>query len=233
VTGIYTTARIAHLIAAGNVTQHLAPVTRAHEGRLPWMPGKSHAVIPLGRQTLCRVIVHRLRHVELGALQPRDLHETGHRTTLDLARWWLRTSIARQERTGDAWSDEQILARFARHKRKVAWALEFALDTSHLPRLLHEDPAQGYTALTQQAAVGEPEAVSAWEVERQVDGAQARHAARRGLIEQQRLDEHATLEQRLERALTRAAEHGIDVRAERRVLEQRIHRIERKIAGAA
>jgi hypothetical protein len=234
VTEIFTTRRIAHQIAAGRVTLHLAPYTAAHEGKLPWRPGHSHAVVPQGKTTLCRVVVLRWRHVTIADLSPREFHDTGHRTRLDLARWWLRTLVTRRERDGRPITDEEVLARFeADHLDRVVWALTMALDTEHQPRMLHEDPAQGYTHLPHRAAQGEPEAVPAFVVERQVDAAHARAASGRGHIEQAHHDEHASLEQRLERVLTRAAARGVDVRDERRAIEQRIHRLERKIGGVA
>lgn len=232
-TAIYTTPRIAHLIAAGKVTQHRHPLTSANASRLPWAMGHSHAVAPLGRTELCRVVAIRVRQAPVGELAPRDLHDTGHRTRLDLARWWLRTQITRHEREGKPWTDEEILAQFdGRHAAKPAWILEMRLDTSHQPRLLHEDPAQGYTPLPMRAAQGEPEAVGDWDLERQVEPARARHAALRGLIEQQQVDERDTLQARLERAQAVALARGVDIRSEARLIERRIEQLEQKLARA-
>jgi hypothetical protein len=234
VTQITTTARIAHLIAEGKVTQHRAPYLPAHEGKLPWAPGHSHAVVPLGRRTVCRVVVVRWAHVQLGDLTPADMHDTGHRTRLDLARWWLRTQILRRVAAGKPWTDDEILDTFeARHANRIAWRLDFAVDRSHEPRLLHEDPAQNYTSITAKAAQGEPEGVPAWHIERGVDAARARHTAGVGLVEQQQVEEITTLEGRLARLRQVAPARGIDVSSEIRAIERTIHRAERKLGRVA
>lgn len=234
-TAIYTTARIAHLIADGKVVQHRAPNPTGNDiERTPWTPGHSHPVSAPGRPSICRVIVHQATPIQIGDLQPRDLHDTGHRTRLALAQWWLRTQIVRQNRTGEPWTNEQILDRFEKHHAdRWGWTVVFALDTTHEPRLLHEDPAQGYTHLPQRAATGEPEAVPAWDLERQGPAARQRHSALVGLIEQEERERLVTLEERLERVMKKAKAQGIDIRDEQRVLEQRIYRLEQKVARAA
>jgi hypothetical protein len=235
VTAIYTTPRIAHLIAAGKVVQHRAPIRASNGARLPFHPGHAQTVRAPNRPALCRVVVVRTWHVALGELSPRDLHETGHASRLDLARWWMRDTAARWlEREGEEMPADLLLARFEKGPANdVVWGVTFELDRSHEPRLLHEDPAQGYTHLPEQAATAEPEAVPAYVVEREVEPARARHAAARGLLEQQALDEVRSLEARLTRLRERARATGVDIRPDLRVIEQRIHRAEQRTARAA
>lgn len=230
-TAIYTTPRVAHLIASGRVTEHRAPARPVTHGRLPWMPGHSHAVIPFGRTTLCRVKVTRLAHGVLGDITPQQLHANGHQSRVSFARDWMRRWVADQD---EAPADAAVLARFDRIEApKTVWILEFHLDREHVPKLLHEDPAQGYTHLPHHAAQGEPEAVPGYVVERGADAARDRHAALQGLIEQQEVRQLTDLEDRLARARQRAEARGIDVGNEMRVIEQRIHRIEQRLARTA
>lgn len=229
-TAIYTNSRIAGLIAAGKVRKHLAP-TRVDGQRSDWAPGHSHPVRVPGKPAVCRVLVSGIQLIDLHDLAARDLHDTGHRTTLALARWWLRGPIARRAATGSPWTDDEVLARFERQHDAVA--VTFVLDTMHQPRLLHQDPAQGYTHLPQLAATGEGEAVDAWDIERQAPAARERHRALIGLLEQQELEQQASLEARLQRLVQRARATGMDIRDELRVIEQRIHRVEQRVARRA
>ncbi len=231
-TAIYTSQRIAGLISAGKVRHHLAPAQASDgDARSTWGLGKSHPVRSPGRPSSCRVITQTAELAQLSDLQPRDLHDTGHRTTLALAQWWMRSHIARHNRHGEQWADSEVLARFnARYLQHWCWVVTFILDVEHTPRLLHADPAQNYTHLPQLAAAGEPEAVSAREIERGTEAARQRHRAHIGLMTQSSHNEKATLEERLRRVLEQSRKSGTTVRDELRVIDQRIHRIEQKLA---
>lgn len=229
-TTIFTTRRIEHLIADGKVTVHVVPAPRVHTGPLPWMPSHSYPVRCGRGAARCRVVVNRIRHQALDELTPRDLYDSGHRTRLELARWWMRREIRNAVRRGDEWDDAEILRRFAPLAKLDVWRIDFARDLEHAPRLLHADPSQGYTTLPQLAAPGEPEALSARDLERVVNAAHAR-PTNQGHQEQQARGDLDSLESRLSRIRARSR-RGVDVRSELRIIERQVQRAEGKIARA-
>lgn len=232
-TTVFTSRRIAHWIADGKVTIHVAPAPRTYRGPLPWLPGHSYPVRSGRGAATSRVVVTRVRHQALDELTPRELYDSGHRTRLELARWWLRNEIARQTRRGAPWDEDEILRRFAPHAARDAWRIDFGPDLEHQPRLLHADPSQGYTTLPQNAAAGEPEALGVRDLERIVDPARcrARDTPGRGYLEQRERDGKLTLEERLARLRARGR-RGVDVRPEVRIIERQIAKAEQKIEQA-
>jgi hypothetical protein len=111
----------------------------------------------------------------------------------------------------------------------VAAGPAFELDRRHIPRLLHRQSERGYTNNPRDAVPDEPEAVDAATQTRITAEARRRDTVRRGWLDQQLLDERASLEHRLDRARELARRRGIDVRQDVRIIERRILAIERKV----
>lgn len=231
-TAIHTTRHLAHLVADGKVVQHRARLHRSHRERCPWTTGHSHALVAprkgnqQGIETACRAIVTNSQIRPVGDLDQTDLRALGYKTRADFARAWIGQRLDQ-----DA-DDHTVLLRFnVHHAHRPCWVLTLAVDLSHQPRLLHRDPALGYTHLPEMAADQEPEAVLGYVIELGTDAAQARHRAGIGLQHQEDVQSLQTLHERLERVDRLARERGLDTGSDRRVIERSIARLERRIAN--
>lgn len=226
-TAIHVEPRIANLIAEGKVTQHRA---RMRLVDTDWRVGQRHAIVPLGRRSICHVHLTDVARREVGELAVADMRALGHKTRAGFARAWLRQSLPKDRVT----SDDEVVELFERRAAIVlCWVLTFTVDREHEPRLLHEDPARNYTPTPHQAASGEGEAVSANDIEAWTEAAEARHAAHIGLLHQQDIEARDGLAARLARVQEVSSRRGIDTRSDLRVIERTLAAIERRLAGHA
>lgn len=157
--------------------------------------------------------VDRLRLAELDDTHARRL---GRDDVDELMAAWVET--------GRLWNEQAS-----------AWLVAFVREVAAPARLLHRDPARGYTTTPALAVAGEGEAVDEWVVEGYARAARERHRAHEEAERERRRAEIAarrarlTLEQRFALAVRAAREQGVDVNGHLAGLDKRVEVLERRV----
>jgi hypothetical protein len=189
-----------------------------------------------------RVTVLDVTKQYLGDLTQQDAIAEGYRTRGEYARAFL-TDRKSKWLQADERSDDECLERLTHlygHWRM--WVITFVLFEDHSrflsarpakvrpgapAKVAEDDESRGYTSGADTLDAGE--AVPDLDLRRQTAEARDRDALRQKAYDDELLSEKRSLEERLARARKLAAERGVNVSSDVRVVEQRIERIERKI----
>lgn len=198
--------------------------------------------------------------VRAGELTLQDAREMGYRTTSEAMAGWLcqydqgwtcekdvvdncqacgGPGVAPDGFCVTCGCDDQAAARFtAKHADREVWLIRFRLDTTHVPRLLAASPSaeSDYVTSPSLALAEEPEALSAVEHERHVQGNAGMTHEQWRALEQATRDaelEKLSLGQRLDRAIAEAQREGRSMTREINVIEKRLRALEQPQKRAA
>lgn len=209
--------------------------TKPGEDQCRYKPGASVAVCPgRGKAHVDRIEILTVGRQLVGELTLLDALAEGFKTRADFMDYWMRLydqgyTKAHEDRPDDA----LILERFSeRHSLIPVWVITFCLDTRERPVFL--TPAArphgselGYTENRHHAMPGEPEALPP--SKRQLDTSREIHAAFKKGLDHDTLTEYRSLEGRLGILRQLAADRGVDVRSDLRVITGRMDAIEKRI----
>lgn len=162
--------------------------------------------------------------VSITAVESLRLRDLGDEHARRLGRGDVDELMASYVATGRLWVEE------AR-----AWLLAVTRQVHEPARLLHRNPAKGYTTTPALAMRGEPEAVDPWVVEgyarvaqdRQRDRLERERDERRAVVAARR--EQVPLDRRVGDAIAAAREKGVDVDGHVATIEKRVEVLERLV----
>ena len=216
-------APIIHLILEGRVTRARRPIPSG-QARCPQRPGGTYAVQRIhGQAAITRVRVTAVHRRPLADVTPRNVKQEGYGNLEHYQRAWLASYDVRWmstfvedceacadqptadecdlcDRTGQQQGTPtlgQTQERWAiRWESAPVWVIEFELAEDE-PRFLARSSDEIYTTNPGRAMTGEPEAVGATELERQVwqahNRAAGRQTARERMLEQLRLEDRVKI----------------------------------------
>lgn len=237
----------ARAVAGGRKTMHAIPFREDPTVARRLVVGNSLPVRPKGTRNgravtlgaLCRVVLTEVTWRALGDVGFDEARAMGFRTTDEMRVAWVERYEPRRWEVmvemGAAEHEAAALDRFlARHATRLVWLLRFSIDTEQPRRLLAARSDELYTENPARALGGDAdagEAIDALTLEEYATANNDRHALRRAGVADELLSEERAQHERLRDAVRLAAERGIDVRDDLRVIERRLQAIRRKLDG--
>lgn len=182
-----------------------------------WKPGHSYAVRvnrgdPKAAKEEFRVKVVETSQRLLASITDEEASHEGFPSREEFWKWWWD-----KHRWGPNSEGRQV------------WVVRFALDTSHQPRFLHQDPARGYTRNQFQAASDEGEAVGDEWLSQFAERAEERQEAR--LRRELKVKDGESLSDRLAQLERDAGARGIDLRRKFASIQRRLESAECEVYG--